>query len=403
MHVDHSGICKHVPSDVVILTPYLANFLYITSFLELHPFPYTQESQDFPGILHFTCRHIMSQESKRKNNELTVDEVFSMDLPLAIGPDSFPCSNSYFKNPVALSLPSIDINMQVFSLLEKFTCVCLQHPLTDRKFQFFEASLPKSSTERSFNNHMAKNTRAVSYSLYMLHSGFVLQGQGSVSQSPLHPHRMNFINLGGLIAVYIPSQMLHLVNIGSNGDDPSHHIISDVDLSFSPILTHSSLISSAALADQSVILQPLHSYRQIDQASSILVDTSNEIIFKCSLNENSLLELFSSVFSSIQSKMSSLYIAHVVLQDKKLNRQMMEHICRTPTSLATPEYLILHLMASAFATVSQQVRHLCWEHIYNRICIKSHLRNYLPTKDTYSMRNQNRLSYSADHRYFLFP
>ena len=333
-------------------------------------------------MLHFACRHITSQEGKRKNNELTVDEVFSIDLPLSIGPDSFPCSNSYFKNPVALSLPSIDVNMQVFSLLDKFTCVCLQHPLTDRKFQFFEASLPKSSTERSFNNHMPKNTRAVSYSLYMLHSGFVLQGQASVSQSPLHPHRMNFINLGGLVAVYIPSQMLHLVNIGSNGDDPSHHIISDVDLSFSPILTHSSLISSAALADQSVILQPLHSYRQIDQTSSILVDTSNEIIFKCSLNESSLLELFSSVFSSVQSKKSSLYIAHVVLQDKKLNRQMMEHICRTPTSLSTPDYLILHLMASAFATVSQQVRHSCWEHVYDGICVKSHHRNYLFTKDT---------------------
>ena len=141
---------------------------------------------------------------------------FSVTLPLTINTDSF-FSSQYIKNPVALTLPSEDLNMQVFSRKNSFTCVCLQHPSPEmgqgRYFDVDDAAF-QSNSKKSFLSNIPDNTQAVAYSIYLLHSGIILQGQASMQPSLfIHP-RMNFLFLKGYVAVYIPNQMFHLMNIG---------------------------------------------------------------------------------------------------------------------------------------------------------------------------------------------
>lgn len=302
------------------------------------------------------CREVKLCMSKKGELELNVKVAFSLSLPLSIGADSFLCSSNYFKHPVALSLPSTDLNMKAISQQDRFTCVCLQHPPSDRSYQFLPNASTQSASEMSFTQHMSTDKQAVSYSIYLLHSGHILQGQASIAPSHLQQPRMSFIPIGGLVAVFIPGQMLHLINVGCHGDIPAHHIIADIDFSFVPTLLPS---SESRFDDEEMGLFHL-SYSPLpcttaEQASVMLVETDSEIIFSCAFSPSGLFELYCAASSSQQTRLSSLYTALVVQPNERVVGTMLKHLCVMPLGLNTAEHFATFILGSAFFSFSKQV------------------------------------------------
>ena len=302
------------------------------------------------------CREVGLCTSSKREVELNVKLSFSLSLPLSIGADSFLCSSSYFKHPVALTLPSTELNMKAISQPNRFTCVCLQHPPSDRLYQFHSSASTQSASEMSFSQHMSTDKQAISYSIYLLHSGHILEGQASIPPSYLQQPKMNFIPLDGLVAVFIPGQMLHLVNIGCRGDIPAHHIISDIDLSFVPTLLPSS--GSHFDAEEMGVFHLSYSPLQCTRAEQdavMLVETCSEIIFSCSFSLSGLLELYCVASSSHQTRLSCLYTALVVQPDEETVGAMVKHLCVTPPDLNAAEHFATFILGSAFLSFSQQV------------------------------------------------
>ena len=246
--------------------------------------------------------------------------------------------------------------MQVFSRKNSFTCVCLQHPSPEmsqgRYFDVDDAAF-QSNSKKSFLSNIPDNTQAVAYSIYLLHSGIILQGQASMQPSLfIHP-RMNFLFLKGYVAVYIPNQMFHLMNIGCRGDAVGNHFIESLDLSFSPTLLgdRSDNESQSVFQYHPITLQSVNGHPHSNQ---LLIETNSEIFFAYSLNEHGLVDLFKSSFVSLPSKLSALYGAVVLLQDAELTRSMLEHVVHSPLNLYTNDIFTMYLMAAAFAGFTQK-------------------------------------------------
>ena len=333
-----------------------------------------KESANSPGRIELECREVRLHTKKKGEVEFAVKDSFSLSLPLPIGADSFLCSSNYLKHPVALSLPSTDLNMRAISQQDRYTCIFLQHPPSDRSYNYLPNVATQSASEMSFTQHMPTDKQAASYSVYLLHTGHIIQGQASIARSFLQQPRMSFISLGGLVAVFIPGQMLHLINVGSQGDIPTHHIIADVDLGFVP--TQLPLSEWCFVAEEMgqfhLSYSPLPG-TPLKQDTAMLVEADSEIVFSCAVNLQGLQDLYQTASSSNQTKLSSLYTALVVHRDEESVGVMMKHLCVTPLSLHAAEHFATFILASAFFSFSQQVCGMCvWGCACMCVCVCGH-------------------------------
>ena len=224
---------------------------------------------------------------------------------------------------------SVDyFSKQVLHNDEGLWCVCLQH--TDGTAK---AEKAQKKTIREVK---------IEYSVFILHSGHVIEGEVVLSKPAAEGHFVQFLLLGNFVLAYVPDVMFHLLNLGTQ-TDPCHHLVLDKQYA-PPLPLPQGMVEETAGRR---ILEDAVSRDTLDYSHTVL-DTETGAFYNCYLNPKSFLELFVSTNNS-QLKESLIHLMLVGLREYTYAIQMVEHVCQTPLSLEDPRLFQEFLLAFSYS------------------------------------------------------
>ncbi|KAL3853844.1 hypothetical protein ACJMK2_017344, partial [Sinanodonta woodiana] len=331
------------------------------------------------------------------------------DIMLEV-PLNFPFPGSSYFNRVAYDnvsfhpgIPDKSVHLCVLTQPNGTFCICYhqQHSssATDHRSKSSSRS-PSSPLLRTspYQQHISpfqiqpsptaldSDSMEINYYIFMVHHAKTLHGTvsgipNSVRRLPLH-----FLWLGENLLVCLPGYFVHILNV-SIEFEPCHHILlhnktcpfsllsnictspmstkasSEMDTITSGIgealkdNTTESILSSMLRGWDTLSSTTIHGF--IDQASGgYLLDTSSYVLWKMTLNTDSLIQVFAECYMST-TRAAILHYMVVRLRDLNLLKQLFEIMCNDICSVEVPSLMGEFLMGMTYISMRcQQDREL---------------------------------------------
>ena len=268
--------------------------------------------------------------------------LLTVSLPLPYNEKLYSHSTTYYHSPLAFTAPIHEMNLQVLHRRDGFWCVCLQHcrgispSSIDPNFEYEDLDTPQGSK--------------IDYSVYIIHNGYVMYGQMPLPVASNEDMIIQFMLIGSFIAAYIPGFMLHVLNVGPR-TDPCHH------LAFSSNNTPDFPTSylEAEKRDDSVqfnspVLSSSVCTALLGDYSTAIMECNSEIVYECSLNVVSFLELFKNC-QKPELMEDLMHLMVVGFRHYGMALSMIEHVCQAPMRLADHRVFAEYMVAASFANV----------------------------------------------------
>ena len=260
--------------------------------------------------------------------------VFLVALPLPYHRHIYSGARTYYSSLFGFTVPVREMNLQVLHRREGYWCACLQHcagvlPPANASFPAEELDAPSGSK--------------VDYSVYIIHNGYVVYGQVPLAVPLAEECHVHFMLLSHFLVAYVPGLLLHLLNIGPR-TDPCHH------LAFGPADTPPFPAARSVGVASRPVLSVAVSTPFLSDYHSALVDCSSGVVYECSLNTRSFLQLFKACRRP-ELREDLLHLMVVCFRDHGRALSMIEHVCQTPMELVDHRLFAEFIVASSFANV----------------------------------------------------
>lgn len=271
--------------------------------------------------------------------------VLTVALPLPYGVNHYLRGETYSPSPFAITLPVLEINMQILYVWKGLWCVCLQHGNGMNNDG-------RPAAENSAEKVAVPGNGKLDYTVFIFNNGHMLHMQVPLPMPVVDPLHINFMVLSGFVVAYIPNFLLHILNVGPMSD-PCHH------LAFGP--TESPMFPAFLTSNESgseAVLTPAVTPTVQSKRISTVVEHSSQSLFEININTAAFLRLFKTT-TSIEMMEDLLHLTVVGLRHYGMALAMIEHICQSPMCLGDYRLFSEFLLSFAFAnTIIEAKRYL---------------------------------------------
>ena len=270
------------------------------------------------------------------------DVVLTVALPLPYSIQHYLRGETYYASPLALTLPVLEINMQILYQPKGLWCACLQHSNG--------VACRRSATTEDTNADLPED-RKLDYTVFIFNNGHMLHMQVPLPMPVVEPINVHFMVLSGFVVAYVPNFLLHILNVGPM-TDPCHH------LAFGP--QQSPMFpayddSVDALGQSEVLMSTAIPTTIQTNRISTVVDHRSGSHFEITINTASFLGLFKSTHS-VEMMEDLLHLTVVGLRHHGMAQAMMEHVCQSPMRLGDHRLFSEFLLSFAFANSVIDIR-----------------------------------------------